>query len=306
MSSSYFSLIDFIDQFHSEDDCQDHLFLVKNGDYPYCINCQSKRVSRITTRGYGYYCLDCGHQFSVTKDTIFENTKIPLRKWFLAIYLMTADKRGISALDLSRKLSITHPTAMVLLKALRHLMIDDKQKFILEGTVEMDEFFVGSSGGTAGRGTSKAKILIALSFNLPSTNTFDEEESEDFNPEDERYAMYLKMTHVDNLTSETINRFVSENIHDRAIIITDSYRGYNKIVDLNFEHVKQTYDPNNQTYHTLHTIISNFKSFVLGTYHGGFQRDQLQNYLDEFTFRFNHRKESKLLFDILLELCVFR
>ena len=270
------------------------------------MKCQSKRVKRITTRGYGYYCLACGHQFSVTKEPIFENTKIPLRKWFLAIYLMTADKRGISALDLSRKVSITHPTAMVLLKTLRHLMINDKQKFILEGAVEIDEFFVGSSGGTAGRSTSKAKILIALSFDIPNTYTLDEGENEDFDPEDERYAMYLKMVHVDNLTSETINRFVSENIHDEAIIITDSYRGYNKIVDLDFEHVRQAYDPNNQTYHTLHMIISNFKSFVLGTYHGGFQRDQLQNYLDEFTFRFNHRKERKLLFDILLELCVFK
>ena len=270
------------------------------------MKCQSKRVKRITTRGYGYYCLACGHQFSVTKEPIFENTKIPLRKWFLAIYLMTADKRGISALDLSRKVSITHPTAMVLLKTLRHLMIDDKQKFILEGAVEIDEFFVGSSGGTAGRGTSKAKILIALSFDIPNTYTLDEGENEDFDPEDESYAMYLRMVHVDNLTSETINRFVSENIHDEAIIITDSYRGYNKIVDLDFEHVRQAYDPNNQTYHTLHMIISNFKSFVLGTYHGGFQRDQLQNYLDEFTFRFNHRKERKLLFDILLELCVLR
>jgi len=270
------------------------------------VKCQSKRVKHITTRGYGYYCLACGHQFSVTKEPIFENTKIPLRKWFLAIYLMTADKRGISALDLSRKVSITHPTAMVLLKTLRHLMIDDKQKFILEGAVEIDEFFVGSSGGTAGRSTSKAKILIALSFDIPNTYTLDEGENEDFDPEDESYAMYLRMVHVDNLTSETINRFVSENIHDEAIIITDSYRGYNKIVDLDFEHVRQAYDPNNQTYHTLHMIISNFKSFVLGTYHGGFQRDQLQNYLDEFTFRFNHRKERKLLFDILLELSVFK
>lgn len=270
------------------------------------MKCQSKRVKHITTRGYGYYCLACGHQFSVTKEPIFENTKIPLRKWFLAIYLMTADKRGISALDLSRKVSITHPTAMVLLKTLRHLMINDKQKFILEGAVEIDEFFVGSSGGTAGRSTSKAKILIALSFDIPNTYTLDEGENEDFDPEDESYAMYLRMVHVDNLTSETINRFVSENIHDEAIIITDSYRGYNKIVDLDFEHVRQAYDPNNQTYHTLHMIISNFKSFVLGTYHGGFQRDQLQNYLDEFTFRFNHRKERKLLFDILLELSVFK
>lgn len=121
MISAYFSLIDFIDQFHSEDGCQDHLFLVKNGDRPYCVKCQSKCVIRIMTRGYGYYCLDCGYQFSVIKDTVFQNTKIPLRKWFLAIYLITADKRGISALDLSRKPSYS----LVILKTLRHLMVND-------------------------------------------------------------------------------------------------------------------------------------------------------------------------------------
>jgi len=288
MNSEYFSLVDFIDQFHAEDDCQDYLFLVKHGDFPSGEKCQSRRVNKITTRGYGYYCLSCGHQFSVTKDTLFENTKIPLRKWFLAIYLMTFDKRGVSALDLSRKLNVTHPTAMAMLKNLRKLMIDKDGEFILEDIIEIDEFFIGASGGKAGRGTDKAKILIALSFDLPNIESSDSESGKVFSIENNRYAMYLKMLYVENLNSETINQFVSNYIDEKATIITDGYRGYNNLSQRDFDHIRKAYNPDDQTYRTLHIIISNFKSFILGTYHGGIRREQLQEYLDEFSFRFNH------------------
>ncbi len=162
MYSKGFSLIDFIDQFHAEEDCQDYLFLIKHGDFPYCQKCESKRVNKISTRGYGYYCLSCGHQFSVIKGTLFENTKIPLRKWFLAIYLMTIDKRGISALDLSRKINTTHRTAMVMLKNLRKLMVDNDGEFILEDVVEIDEFFIGASGGV-----KQVEALIKPKYLLP-------------------------------------------------------------------------------------------------------------------------------------------
>jgi len=118
--------------------------------------------------------------------------------------------------------------------------------------------------------------------------------------------MYLKMLYVENLNSETINQFVSNYIDEKATIITDGYRGYNNLSQRDSDHIRKAYNPDDQTYRTLHIIISNFKSFILGTYHGGIRREQLQEYLDEFSFRFNHRKESKLLFDILLELCVFR
>ncbi len=124
--------------------------------------------------------------------------------------------------------------------------------------------------------------------------------------EDERYAMYLKMLHVDNLNSATINQFVSNYIDQNSTIITDGYKGYNKLSQKDFKHIRQSYQSDQQMYRTLHIIISNFKSFILGKYHGGIKTEQLQDYLDEFSFRFNHRKESKLLFDILLELCVFR
>ena len=199
MYSKGFSLIDFIDQFHAEEDCQDYLFLIKHGDFPYCQKCESKRVNKISTRGYGYYCLSCSHQFSVIKGTLFENTKIPLRKWFLAIYLMTIDKRGISALELSRKINTTHRTAMVMLKNLRKLMVDNDGEFILEDVVEIDEFFIGASEGKAGRDTDKAKILISLPFDLPKSKNSESDNNYELDIEDERYAMYLKMLHVDNL-----------------------------------------------------------------------------------------------------------
>jgi len=101
---------------------------------------------------------------SAIKGTIFENTKFSINKWFLAIFLASRDKRGVSALTLSREPDLSLPTTLTMLRELRGLMAQRDRFYQLIGSIEMDEFFIGASGGKQGRGTAKNKVIIALSY----------------------------------------------------------------------------------------------------------------------------------------------
>ncbi|MDR4968055.1 MAG: IS1595 family transposase [Acholeplasmataceae bacterium] len=260
-------------------------------------------MSPISTRPHQFYCKDCHSQYSVLKGTLFENSKVSLNKWFLAIFLASRDKRGVSALTLSRELDIARPHTLSMLRALRNLMASRDQNYKLTEIVEIDEFYIGASGGKQGRGTSKNKVIMALSYKTVAKNIETNEFVEDYEDSISDIPMYCKMTVVDVLDAKTINSFVVNNIESGSKIITDKYRGYNKLLETNNVHEKIEFDLNGNQYKNLHIVISNLKSFVLGTYHG-LGNEYLQSYLDEFCYRFNRRKMHDSLFNRLLELTI--
>lgn len=308
------SLIQFINLFSTEEKCMTYLFYLRYPNYT-CTKCNGNRMSFIRTRPHQFYCMDCKHQVSAIKGTLFENSKIPLHKWFLAIFLMSRDKRGVSALTLSRELDLHRNTTMSLLKELRLLMTHRDRSYKLSGTIEMDEFFIGASGGKQGRGTSKNKVIIAISYKTMARNnetdefveSYEDTTSEMFQANDHfeiiDIPVYCKMQVVETLDTQTINQFVIDNIEENSLIVTDKYRGYSKLLKTNNQHVVVEFNPDESQYHYLHIVISNLKSFVLGTYHG-LGEEYLQTYLDEFCYRFNRRKLHEILFDRLLKLAV--
>lgn len=308
------SLIDFIEQFHSEELCIQYLFDLRIGNRYVCSKCKSKRYSFIKTRPHQLFCLDCHHQLSLIKGTLFENSKLSLNKWFLAVLLVARDKRGVSALTLERELQLHRNTTMVMLSELRTLMGKRDAQYKLNGIIEIDEFFIGASGGKAGRGTSKSKVIIALSYqNIPLNemsnefiSEYEDETSQSFSDNENievSLPMYCKMKVVDDLKSDTINQFIIDGIEKGSHIITDEYNGYNKLIDLEITHERKNLDYNDQQYKYLHIAISNLKSFILGTYHGSAE-DYLQLFLNEFCYRFNRRKLHESLFDRLLKLAI--
>lgn len=306
------SLIQFIERFGTEEACVEHLFRMRYDDIS-CPKCGGVRYSSISSRPHQFYCLDCHTQRSVLKGTLFENTKFSMHKWFLAIFLASRDKRGVSALTLSRELDLSLPTTMLMLRELRALMADRDQIYQLTGTIEMDEFFIGAPGGKQGRGTSKNKVIIALSYQT-TTKSIDSDEfgegyqdtvSEMLQPEEEfvptDIPMYCKMMVSDSLSADAINGFIRDKIEPGSVIVTDEYKGYHRILETNNSHETVPFDPADKQFHFLHIVISNLKSFVLGTYHG-LGSEYLQSYLDEFCYRFNRRKMHESLFDRLLKL----
>ena len=201
-------------------------------------------------------------------------THLPLTVWFWAIYLCATDKRGISAVQLSRTLNICYESAWYLLHRIRVAMGKRDGNYELSGIVEMDDGYVGGAthNGKRGRGTDKAKIVVALSKTENGA------------------ALFTRMQVVEDVTGGTLQQVVDETIAPGSKIECDGYKSYRNLSSVALDAKK--YEPGDL--HWLHKAISNLKAFLLGTYHG--RCTQLQAYLDEFCFRFNRRKTGDQIF----------
>ena len=208
---------------------------------------------------------------------------LPLLTWFWAIYLVSKDKRGYSAMQLSKELDLPYNTAWFLLHRIRHAMGERDQIYHLFGTIELDDTFFGGKkkGGKRGRGSKKTKVIVAVSKS------------------GEGKPRYVKMTVVQNLKSKTIEKFVLKNIQKKSTVQTDAYHSYRKPLAENYNHQYEVFDSDGEMLRWLHIIIGNAKAFVNGTFHG-LEEKHLQRYLDEFCYRFNRRYFESNLFSHLL------
>jgi len=247
---------------------------------------------RITTRRM-YQCRSCLHFNSPTAGTIFHKTRTSLQCWFLAIFLIASDKRGYSALLLSKQIGVDYDTAWAMLQRIRHAMAQRDKQYQLSGSVEMDELFMGTPtvGRKRGRGTEQTPILVAVSFVKGEKGT--------------EYVGFARLKAVEEIDAKTIVQFVKETTAPGSTIRSDGLPIYQTIEKHGFRH-----DPRvigERRAHTIlphvHTFISNLRAFVLGTYHGLGEK-HLQHYLDEFCYRFNRRRHQDELFDRLLRVCL--
>lgn len=210
-------------------------------------------------------------------------TRLPIRTWFWAIYLVAQDKRGISAMTLCKQLKVTYKTAWYLLHRIREAMAKRDERYLLAGIVEFDDSYFGGpkGGGKRGRGTKKSKVLVALSKT------------------DEGKPQHLKMQVVPNLKGKTIGKFAVESILQGTTIQSDAAPNYRAALSEKWLHQYALANADSQTLVWLHTIISNIKAFIQGTAHG-LDGKYLQRYLDEACYRFNRRFHERDLFDHLL------
>jgi transposase-like protein len=282
------TLLRFQKVYSSEEVCRKHLFNIRWADGFKCPHCGHTEYYNHFTRNL-YQCKNCGYQASVTAGTVMHKTHIALMKWFWAIFLASHDKRGISAVRLQEELGISYPSAWLLLHKIRKAMGDRDAHYQLAGLVEVDDAYFGGpkSGGKRGRGTEKAKVLVAVSLN------------------EKGKPQFVKMAITDNVASEALISFTGKNIAEGSIIRSDAYRSYGKAFsESTYQHQPIKYDPQESPEHLrwLHTVVSNAKRFILGTYHG-LDETHFQAYLDEFCFRINRRFFTSQLFDRLLCAC---
>jgi len=184
--------MDFIKKFNTEEACREHLFKIRWKDGFICPKCGHDKYYKVSTRNL-YECTSCHYQASVTAGTVMEKTRIKLQIWFWAIYLVGRDKRGLSATMLSRELGVSYKSSWFMLHRVRKAMADRDSGYNLNGIVELDDAYFGSSreGGKRGRGTTKSKVVVGLSLSS------------------EGRPQYLKMKIVDNLKKETSIPFLS-------------------------------------------------------------------------------------------------
>ena len=229
-------------------------------------------------------CRQCGRQTSPTAGTIFENTRLPMTRWFAAIYLMTADKGGLSAERLRKMIGVTWRSAQRMLDKLRAAMADRDADYTLVELVESDDCLVGGrhAGGKRGRGSeSKRPVLPAVGTTADGRATF------------------MKAQAVHHVDHEAVSHF-GTGIDAASEIRTDGFRGLNVLADSH--HLEARVTPNAKVDEWLplvHRVIANWKRFLMGTFHG-VSNPYLQKYLDEFVFRFNRRWwEPQLPFRLL-------
>jgi transposase-like protein len=287
MQQREMSFMKLMDKFKTEKDCRDHFFYIKWPQGFVCPKCGYTEYCFIETRNL-YQCKKCSHQASLTAGTIMHKSHTPLRQWFYAIFLVSHDKRGISAKQLSKDIDISYYTAWLMLQKLRSTMGQRDAKYILNGTIEMDDAFFGapSEGGKRGRGTDKTPAIVALEVDKQGR------------------PGHVKVEAVESVNGQTIESMAVRIIKPGADIVTDGLNSYVKLEEAGYRHKGRIFSPeeNPDHLHWIHTIISNLKAFIGGTYHG-LGKKHLQGYFDEFCYRFNRRKFEKQLFNRLLFAC---
>lgn len=280
-------------QFSTEEACEDYLIRVRWPDGLQCPHCQSKDFEKRVGKKRAYRCHHCHRFLSPTAGTIFHRTRTSLQQWFIALFLVATDKRGLSALFLGEQIGVSYPTAWAMIQRMRHAMAKRDLQYKMSGHVEMDEMFIGAptEGKKRGRGTEQIPVLVAVSFSPAK----DEKE----------YVGFAKLRAVDTIDGPTIIRFAEDVIEKGSTVRSDGYTVYPPLEKHGFIHDR--HPVKKQKAHVIlphvHTFISNLRSFVMGTYHG-LDETHLQQYLDEFCWRFNRRKLRHEMFDRLLLACL--
>lgn len=267
------SFKDFRTRFATESACRKYMFEVRFPDGFVCPKCGCREYYYLSTR-HTCQCKNCRRQTSVTAGTVMHRTHLPLTTWFWAIYLCATDKRGISAKGLARQLELSYESAWYLLVRIRSAMQERDQDYLLSGMIEMDEAYLGApkSGKKRGRGTERAKMAVAVSKDSMGRPKF------------------LRLRMIPDITTRTLQNVVDQYIQKGSTIKCDGYRSYPGLENVTVDASK--YEPGDLSW--VHTAIGNFKSFLLGTYHGSC--GDYQPYLDEFCFRFNRRFRPGQLF----------
>jgi transposase-like protein len=272
--------------FSTDEQCRT---LLKKLRWPFgveCVRCKSKRTFEVATQKK-FECVECGHQFSVLTQTIFHDTHLALETWFMAVLLLCEARKGMSANQVKRTLGVSYKTAWYLCHRIRAAMKEVDQP-MLDGTVEMDETYVGGrkrGAGLRGRGSDK-EIVIGL-----------RQRNGD-----------LRFFHAQDVKAGTLATYIRENVsEDVDVIMTDDFTSYPfamKQAAVSTEkhkrvkHSSKVYVDGDIHTNTVESAFSLLKRGIIGTWHK-ISAKHLESYLNEMTFRFNRRKNSDLFVDTL-------
>ncbi len=277
-------LLTLFDRFHSEERCAEYLEGLRWPKGVRCPRCDSNKTSRIVKRAQ-YDCDSCRYQFSVKAGTIFHDSHLPLRKWFAAVYLMCESRKGVSANQLKRTLKVAYKTAWYLCHRIRAALKDTDTE-PLEGTVEVDETFVGGRVKGKGRGYKGNKSMVLGALERGGSIRLKVEKRRD---------------------RKTLHRFIREHTEPTTErIYTDDFEAYKGIEDEDTEHETVNHSAEEYVRGDVHTnsvegAFSLFKRSIVGAYHQ-VSAKHLPAYLDEFEFRFDNRNNPYLFRDTLLKL----
>jgi transposase-like protein len=283
------TLIDVINLFDTDEKCREILVRLRWPNGVECLRCKMPAIE-LETEKQLFYCKDCDYQFTVTAGTIFNDSHLPLQKWFLATLLLCEAKKGMSASQIKRTLWGQHKgsykTAWYLCHRIRAAM-KEADRPMLDGTVEMDETYVGGKQRGYGRGWRGERHTKEVVIGI------------------RQRGGDVRFFHAEDARKGTLAKYIKENIStDVDVIITDELPAYKSAVG---EHQHETVNHSHKEYvragtdihtNTVESAFSLLKRGIIGSWHK-ISAKHLPAYLAEMEFRFNRRKSQTLFLDTL-------
>jgi transposase-like protein len=279
------NIMEFEKRFSTETGCRDYLFNLRWPNGFECPRCGHKKAWHL--KKFLYQCSDCDHKVSVIVGTIFHGTHKSLVIWFRAIWWLTGQKNGASALSIQKIMGLgSYKTAWAWLHKLRRAMITPGRDN-LSGIVEVDEIYIGGKqlGKRGRRSEGKSLVIIAVEINGSRIGR-------------------IRLQKVPDASSKSLNNAIENTISKDSLIQTDGWTGYKHLKSLGYDHeiIRQNLDVGDSLLPNCHLVASLLKRWLVGTHQGAVSHEHLEYYLDEFSFRFNRRTSThrgKLFYRLL-------
>ena len=272
------SIFEFQDRFPDEASCHAYLDELKWGNGFKCLKCGYTKSCK-ATRPYERQCNRCHNTVSVRSGTLFQGLKFSILKAFYIVYYVSTNKKGVSSTELSRKLELRQKTAWFFKQKVMKAM-ESSGEFLMNGKVEVDESVVGQQEeGTVGR-KNKNKKLVVFAIEKKGRGVS---------------RVYGKV--IQKASSKELGQFMKDNIDPKATIKTDEWPGY-KPIKKDFENMTMIKSgKKGDNFPELHRVIMGFKGWLRGMHHSV---DNLQAYINEYTYRFNRNKMEEGIFQNLM------
>lgn len=290
-ASPAFSVRQFFARFPNDEACLDHIMAVRFGGTTFeCPKCQTFSTFHRLVNVRAYSCATCGHHIHPTASTILHDTRTPLVSWFYAMYLFATTRHGVSGKELQRQLGVTYKTAYRIGMQIRTLMSAADFDGLLSGHIQADEAYVGGrrSGGKRGRGAPGKTIVMGM----------------------QQIDGPLVTQIIPDVRKPTLRAVVNENVETGSVVSTDELMSYGLLEGDGYVHgsVKHAdkewsrYDYRQGVTHSTNSVEGFWKLFKASvrSTHIQISGKHMQIYLDEFTFRANHRERENAMFDLMV------
>ena len=279
-------ILTFSDKFKDDETCYRYLIDIKWGKGYTCSKCGNKEFVK-GRKWYFHRCKKCQFDESVTAGTLFHKIKFPIRKAFYIIYYLGTRKKGMSTIELSREFGLNQKTTWLFKRKVQEAM-KSSNKEPLRGIVQIDEFSIGGhEEGKKGRSDGKKKkVLVAVEILDKKGKTSNHQAI------GRAYA-----APIDDFSANSFQPFFNNNIDKKALVESDGYSTYQALQK--GYNIDQYYSEEGAAFPELHIHIMNIQNWIRGIHHHC-SKNYIQNYLNEFHFKFNRRNGIKTIFDKII------